>query len=54
MLFSDGSAILRSAWPLAKAACHQLGGTGQAPNRQEVGGTGQAPNRQEVVERSRA
>ncbi|MDX9719610.1 MAG: hypothetical protein RBU37_02605 [Myxococcota bacterium] len=26
----------------------KLGGTGQAPNRQKLGGTGQVPNRQEV------
>jgi hypothetical protein len=29
----------------------QLGGTGQAPSRQEVGGTGQAPNQQEQAKR---
>jgi hypothetical protein len=32
----------------AKAQPARAGGTGQAPNRQELGGTGQAPNRQEL------
>ncbi|MDX9722516.1 MAG: pyrroline-5-carboxylate reductase [Myxococcota bacterium] len=41
---------IRQATARSRELAKEGGGTGQAPNRQEVGGTGQAPNRQEVGE----